>query len=338
MNPSEKSGGALDAGINALVEVARDDILAATDDNALQQAKARHLGKQSELAGLMKTLGSLGPEERRVLGQAVNVAKRDLEALVAERRDALLEAAAVGPGVDLSLPGRMRPVGRLHPLRLAAREIEDIFIGMGFDIQQGPHIEDEWFNFGALNMPEGHPARDMQDTFYLEGGKLLRTHTSGVQIHTMLAEPPPLRMISHGIVYRSDDIDATHSPMFQQVEGLMVDDRVTFADLKGALVSFARQMFGADRPTRFRASYFPFTEPSAEMDVWFEEKGRWLEILGCGMVNPEVFRQVGRPEYLADGIRGFAFGMGVERIAMLKYGLPDLRMLFENDVRFLGQF
>ena len=313
------------------------EIAAATDDNALRQTKARYLGKSSELTQLMKGLGALSPDEKRAMGQGLNVLKRELEQAVQERGQALLEALSQGPEIDLTLPGRQRPSTHLHPLRKVAREIEDIFVGMGFGIATGPHIETEWFNFSALNMPEGHPARDMQDTFYVEGGRVLRTHTSGVQIHTMLEQDPPLRVIAAGTVYRSDDIDATHSPMFHQCEGLMVDDRVTFADLKGVLTAFAREMFGAHRKLRFRASYFPFTEPSAEVDVWFEEKNSWLELLGCGMVNPEVFRQVGREAYLKDGIRGFAFGMGIDRIAMIKYGVPDLRMFFENDVRFLNR-
>ena len=334
----------------SLEQEAMKDIAAAADENSLMQVKARYLGKNSELTARLKELGTLPPEERKAAGQAVNVSKKKLEELVAARAEYLRDHTDVGPALDLSLGGRHLPLGSVHPLRQIGQQIEDIFIGLGFSLEESPHVESEWYNFDALNMPDGHPARDMQDTFYVEGGTLLRTHTSAAQIHTMLRQPPPLRMICAGAVYRADDIDPTHSPMFHQVELLMVDHSVTFADLKGVLSAFAAEMFGPGLPLRFRASYFPFTEPSAEVDILcFKCRGHdphcrvckgtgWLEILGCGMVNPVVFQKLDRPSYVAPGIRGFAAGMGVERIAMLKLGITDMRLLFDNDIRFLRQF
>ncbi len=315
---------------------------------ALLEVKARHLGKDADLTALVGTIPSLPIEERRVAGRAINEAKQQVEALFAARLQ-ILKDAALAPtmSIDVTLPGRLGWVGHLHPVTLAWREITDIFTGMGYSIEEGPEVEHDWHNFEALNMPQGHPAREMQDTFYLDDQVVLRTHTSPVQVRTMLRQPPPVRMICPGTVYRRDN-DVTHSPMFHQIEGLVVDERATMAELKGTLAEFARAFFGPQARIRFRASFFPFTEPSAELDVScvFCSGGpcrvckgsRWLEVGGAGMVDPAVFQTLHRAEYDPQIVRGFAFGMGIDRLAMLRFGIDDLRLLFENDIRFLESF
>lgn len=327
---------------------ALDAIAAATSEDALQEVRVRFLGRKGELTGLMKGLGALPPDERPVVGQLVNTVKDEVEASIEQALStARSEATAkrlASERIDVTLPGRGRRQGSKHPVTLVIEEVSEIFAGLGFSVAEGPEIEHDWYNFEALNFPPEHPARDMQDTFFVENELLLRTHTSPVQIRTMLKQKPPVRIIAPGTVYRCDS-DATHSPMFHQVEGLMVDNKVSFADLKGILTTFTNQLFGQKTGVRLRPSFFPFTEPSAEVDIACVICGGsgcrvckqtgWLEILGAGMVDPEVFRHVG---YDPETISGFAFGMGVERIAMLKYGISDMRLLFENDVRFLRQF
>ncbi len=323
-------------------------IAAATTEDALNEIRVRYLGRKGELTGLMKGLGALPPEERPKVGQLVNVVKDELEgaidAALTTAREAATAQRLATERIDVTLPGRRRRLGSKHPVTLVVEEVSEIFAGLGFSVAEGPEIEHDWYNFEALNFPPEHPARDMQDTFFVENELLLRTHTSPVQIRTMLKQKPPVRIIAPGTVYRCDS-DATHSPMFHQIEGLMVDSKVSFADLKGILTIFTNQLFGQKTGVRLRPSFFPFTEPSAEVDIACVICGGsgcrvckqtgWLEILGAGMVDPEVFRHVG---YDPETISGFAFGMGIERIAMLKYGISDMRLLFENDVRFLTQF
>jgi len=322
-------------------------------EQEIRLAQARYLGKKGKLAEPMKMLGRLPPEARPAVGEAANRAKNAIEGAVAARLAALDEselAEDLARVVDVTLPGRGRPLGTLHPLTLVRREIEQIFLGLGFEVRTGPWIETEWNNFDALNTPPDHPARDMQDTFFVEGGRILRSHTSPVQIRTMLAGPPPVRIIAPGNVFRRDD-DATHTPMFPQMEGLLVDKKVSFAELKGTLLHFVHRFFGPGLGVRLRPSYFPFTEPSAEVDAacYLCEGGRkvtartcrlckgsgWIEIGGAGMVHPNVFRAVG---YDPQAVSGFAFGVGLSRMAMLKYGVDDLRSFYEHDVRFLAQF
>lgn len=333
-----------------LAEEAAAALLASTGEADLANAKARYLGKQGSITALLKQIPTLQPDERRSGGRAINEAKRAVEAVFAQRRESLKDAALSAAGdraVDVTLPGRKGWVGHVHPVTLAWDAICDIFSSMGFTIHEGPQVETEWHNFEALNIPAGHPAREMQDTFFIEDGVVLRTHTSPVQIRTMLQQEPPLRMICPGPVYRKDN-DLTHTPMFHQVEGLVVDHHTTMAELKGVLAEFARAFFGPGTDVRFRPSYFPFTEPSAEVDVscvFCSGTGcrvcsntGWLEVLGSGMVDPEVFKAIGGEAYDPESVQGFAFGMGIDRLAMLRYGIPDLRMLFENDVRLLEQF
>ncbi|HEY5761857.1 MAG TPA: phenylalanine--tRNA ligase subunit alpha [Rhodocyclaceae bacterium] len=340
------------------VTQAQDDFAAAANADALEQAKARYLGKTGHITELLKGLGKLSPDERKTAGAAINLAKSRIEAALQQRRDALklaaLEARLGEEALDISLPGRASPTGGLHPVTRTLERIEALFRSIGFDVADGPEIETDFHNFTALNTPEDHPARSMHDTFYLqdEAGKLvdgilLRTHTSPIQVRYMQAHVarhaqreamPEIRVIAPGRVYRVDS-DATHSPMFHQVEGLWIGEEVSFADLKGVIADFLRRFFESDDlQVRFRPSFFPFTEPSAEIDVAFMSgslKGRWLEIAGCGMVHPNVLRHVGiDPERYI----GFAFGMGPDRLTMLRYGVNDLRLFFENDLRFLRQF
>ena len=335
--------------VDAIVQQARAAVAAAQSSAELEKVRVGVLGRQGELTLLLRSLGALAPEERPLVGAAANVAKRELEALLDARLAGTLEAERQaerrGQRLDLTLPGRRPPRGSLHPLTRVHDEIVAIFAGLGFSVAEGPEIETDYYNFEALNIPRDHPARDMQDTFYLSESALLRTHTSPVQIRTMRARKPPVRIIVPGKVYRRDVADATHSPMFHQVEGLAVDRDITMADLKGTLELFAREMFGPRSRVRFRPSFFPFTEPSAEVDVLcfvchgdgcrLCKQGGWLEILGSGMVHPQVLKNVG---YDPEEVTGWAFGMGIERIAMLKYGIDDLRLFFENDLRFLRQF
>jgi len=342
--------------VDAIVEQARAAVAAAQSSSELEAIRVGVLGRQGSLTQLLRSLGTLPAEERPLVGSAANEAKRELEGLL----DARLAATAAAERqaersrrrLDLTLPGRRPPKGSLHPLTRVHDEIVAIFAGLGFSVAEGPEIESDYHNFEALNIPRDHPARDMQDTFYVHGdylqhdpgGIVLRTHTSPGQIRTMLDRKPPIRVVVPGKVYRADS-DATHTPMFHQIEGLLVDRKVTMAELKGTLDAFVRAYFGPDRRTRFRPSFFPFTEPSGELDVSCGacagkgcrlcKQSGWLEILGCGMVHQNVFKAVGYPE---GSVTGFAFGMGIERVAMLRYGLDDLRSLFENDVRLLEQF
>lgn len=323
-------------------------------EDDLVRLKAAYLGKQGHLTSVLKTLGTLPPEERPVVGAQVNQLKVRIEQTVNDLSLSLSEKKKAqklqSESVDVTLPGRSVERGGRHPVTSLLEDIEDIFREIGFSVYEGPEIETEFYNFEALNIPANHPARDMQDTFYMEGQKLLlRTHTSPVQIHVMKRNKPPIRMIAPGVVYRRDS-DVTHSPMFHQVEGLVVDENVTFADLKGTVAYFLRRLFGEDLKVRFRPSFFPFTEPSAEVDLQcFVCQGKksegdlcrickgtgWIEMGGSGMVHPAVFEHVG---YDPKKIRGFAFGMGIERLAMLKFGITDIRLFFENDMRFLRQF
>ena len=295
------------------------------------------LGKKGSIADLMKGLGSVPKEERPNVGKTINEFKNQVEARYQEMKNKMdeLELAARNKSeqVDITMPAKMRPAGGLHPLTVTENEMIDVFAGMGFEIYDGPEIEDDDHNFTRLNVAKNHPARDMQDTFYVAEDILLRTHTSPGQIRVMDAKKPPIKMLAPGRVFRSDS-DATHSPMFHQMEGLIVDTNISFTNLKGTLHDFLRNFFEEDLQIRFRPSYFPFTEPSAEVDV-MGKNGKWLEVLGCGMVHPNVLRNVGiDPEVYS----GFAFGMGMERLTMLRYGVTDLRSFFENDLRFLKQF
>ncbi len=328
----------------------RDEALAALEkiDSAseLEPFRVRYLGRKGGLiAGLMRRLGSVPKEERPRLGQLANAIKKEVQERFEEKKEALLAApAAPAAGVDRSLPGRCLPFGRLHPVTQVMEEICSIFEGMGFAVAEGPDVETDHYNFEALNIPRHHPARDMHDTFYVTDSILLRTHTSPMQARIMENREPPLRYIAPGKVYRCDS-DITHTPMFHQVEGFLVDRIVSFADLKGVLTSFIHRMFSDDLAVRFRPSFFPFTEPSAEVDIACVicggagcrvcKRTGWLEILGAGLIDPAVLTMVG---YDPDRYSGFAFGLGVERIAMLKYGIDDIRLYYENDLRFLSQF
>ena len=323
------------------VDVALAAIEAAATLDALEAQRVALLGKNGAITAELKALGKLQPDERKTRGAEVNVAKEHVSSAIAARKQALEQAALAqrlaSEGIDITQPGRDGARGSIHPLTRTRERIEAIFAQLGYSVAEGPEIEDDWHNFEALNFPAHHPARAMHDTFYFGDGRLLRTHTSPVQIRAMRGRQPPIRIIAPGKVYRSDS-DQTHSPMFHQVEGLLVDESATFADLKGTLSAFANAFFGRDLEMRLRPSYFPFTEPSAEVDIRWETSGggqRWLEVLGCGMVHPNVLKACGvDPERYT----GFAFGMGVERLTMLRYGVADLRAFFENDVRFLQQF
>ncbi|SUI56905.1 Phenylalanine--tRNA ligase alpha subunit [Shewanella putrefaciens] len=323
--------------LTEIVEQALVIIDQASDLKALDDIRVDYLGKKGKITDMMKMMGSLSPEEKPAFGQAVNDAKQAIQQKLTERIDGLksseLEAKLIAEKIDVTLPGRTIEIGGLHPVTRTIERIETFFGELGFSVKLGPEIEDDFHNFDALNISEHHPARADHDTFYFNPKLMLRTQTSGVQIRTMETEKPPLRIISPGRVYRND-YDQTHTPMFHQVEGLLVDEHVNFAELKGILHDFLRNFFEEDLQVRFRPSYFPFTEPSAEVDV-MGKNGKWLEVLGCGMVHPNVLRSVGiDPEKYS----GFAFGMGVERLTMLRYGVNDLRAFFENDLRFLKQF
>ena len=332
--------------IEQLSRQALADIAAAGRPDALEALRVALLGKSGSITAQLKSLGALPGDQRKAAGEAINRARDAIGAALAQRK-AALDAAALDTRlatetIDVTLPGRDATRGGLHPVSRTVERIADIFGRLGYELSDGPEIEDDWHNFEALNFPAHHPARAMHDTFYFDDGRLLRTHTSGVQVRYMqdllaAGGQPPLRMIALGKVYRSDS-DQTHTPMFHQCEGLLVDEHASFADLKGTLSEFVRAFFERDFEMRFRPSYFPFTEPSAEVDIaWQQPDGstRWLEVLGCGMVHPTVLRNVGiDPEKYT----GFAFGLGVERFAMLRYGVDDLRSFFDNDVRFLRQF
>ncbi|TLM62525.1 MAG: phenylalanine--tRNA ligase subunit alpha [Deltaproteobacteria bacterium] len=314
----------------------------------LQQVRVRFLGKKGELTAIMKMMGALPAEQRPIVGALANEVKDRLEGLFNDRLESLraaeLQRRLAAERVDVTLPGRRLRQGSKHPVTQVTEEIVTIFASLGFGVAEGPEVEHDFYNFEALNIPRDHPARDMQDTFYVSEDVVLRTHTSPVQVRTMLKQAPPVRVVAPGTVYRRDS-DITHSPMFHQIEGFLVDRHVTFGDLKGILTTFINEYFGAGTGVRFRPSFFPFTEPSAEVDIQCVicggdgcrvcKNSGWLEILGSGMIDPEVFRAVG---YDPEVYTGFAFGMGIERIAMLKYGVNDLRLFYENDLRFLRQF
>ena len=334
--------------LDALVSQALDAIKQAADINALEQLRVQYLGKKGELTQVMKTLGNIPAEERPKVGAMVNEAKEQVQSVLNARKTdmeaAALNAQLAAERVDVTLPGRGQVSGGLHPVTRTMERIEEFFTRVGYAVAEGPEVEDDYHNFEALNIPGHHPARAMHDTFYFNANTLLRTHTSPVQVRTMETQEPPIRIVCPGRVYRCDS-DITHSPMFHQVEGLLVDRKVSFADLKGTIEEFLRVFFEKDLGVRFRPSFFPFTEPSAEVDMQCVmcngngcrvcKQTGWLEVMGCGMVHPNVFRSAGiDPEQY----QGFAFGMGVERLAMLRYGVNDLRLFFDNDLRFLAQF
>ena len=345
----------MQAELARLREAAEAEIAAAESTEGLEGIRVRYLGRKGSLNAILRGLGQLPAEERPAMGALANSVRDAVAAAIDAKGDALahagLERAIAEERLDVTLPGRRRPRGHLHPLRQTEDDLVDIFVSMGFSVAEGPEVEDDFYNFGGLNFPPDHPARDAQDTFFLadSGGLLLRTHTSPVQLHVMRSTPPPIRVVMPGTCYRRDDPDPTHSPMFQQIEGLLVDERVTFADLKGVLTTFLRRLFGSDTGVRFRASFFPFTEPSAEVDIACIKcpsgapradcricKGSgWLEILGSGMVHPNVLRAGG---YDPERVRGFAFGMGIDRLTLLRHELDDLRLLYDDDLRFLAQF
>jgi phenylalanyl-tRNA synthetase alpha chain len=331
-----------------LTKLAGQESAAADSLPALDEVRVRFLGKKGEITEQLKQLGRLPAEQRPAVGQLINRAKERIQDILEQRRaeleDATISAKLAAQHIDVSLPGRGQAPGGMHPVTRTLQRIEDLFALIGFEIAEGPEIETEYYNFEALNIPAEHPARAMHDTFYFPDGRLLRTHTSPVQIRVMAHRQPPLRIIAPGRVYRCDS-DVTHTPMFHQVEGFMVDTDVSFADLKGILHDFLQSFFERELDVRFRPSYFPFTEPSAEVDIACVICGGngcrvckhtgWLEVLGCGMIHPNVFAKVGVDN---EKFTGFAFGMGVERLTMLRYGVNDLRLFFENDLRFLQQF
>jgi phenylalanyl-tRNA synthetase alpha chain len=347
----------LHAELAELRQAALAEIAACRTEGELEAIRVRYLGRRGSLNAILRGLGALAADERPAVGALANQVKDAIVEALAEKSTALaadqLRRSLAEDRIDVTLPGRELPRGHVHPLRRVEEEIVDIFVAMGFRVVEGPEIEDDEHNFSALNFPPDHPARDTQDTLFVAAGgndMLLRTHTSPVQIRVMRSTRPPLRVIVPGAVYRRDELDPTHSPMFHQVEGFMIDEHITFADLKGILIQFLRRLFGAETRVRFRPSFFPFTEPSAEVDVGCTacagpgaaeagcrvcHGGGWLEILGSGMIHPNVLRACGHDP---EAVRGFAFGMGTDRLALLRYGLSDLRLLFENDVRFLAQF
>jgi len=328
----------------ALVKEALEQVATATDEQALYQVQVQYLGKKGSITALLKTLGKLSAEERPQAGAKINEGKEEVQQAISARKELLateaLNAKLAAEKVDVTLSGRNNEIGGIHPVTRTQERIEEYFTNVGYKVALGPEVEDDFHNFEALNIPSHHPARAMHDTFYFNANTLLRTHTSPVQVRTMESQQPPIRVICPGRVYRCDS-DLTHTPMFNQMEGLYVDKDVSFADLKGTVEQFIKAVFEKDLAVRFRPSFFPFTEPSAEIDIeWVVEtpegtKRGWLEIGGCGMVHPKVFEAAGiDPEVYS----GFAFGMGIERIAMLRYGVNDLRLFFENDLKFLGQF
>lgn len=328
---------------------AEEAIKSATSEQEIEALRIRFLGKKGELTAILKQMGGVSPEERPIIGQLANEVRSYIENEIATISTQLKSLAASkkleNETIDVTMPGNAVTLGQKHPLNIVLDEIKEIFLGMGFDVVEGPEVELDYYNFEALNIPKDHPARDTQDTFYITENILLRTQTSPVQVRVMEKQKPPIRVISPGRVYRSDAVDATHSPVFHQIEGLVVDKGITMGDLKGTLEDFAKRLYGEDSVFRFRPHHFPFTEPSAEMDTMcFNCGGKgcrlckgegWIEILGCGMVHPKVLANCGiDPEEYS----GFAFGMGLERIVMRRFGIDDMRLLFENDIRFLNQF
>ncbi len=328
---------------------ARKQIEASLDLEKLNAARVEFLGKKGELTAVLKGMKDVKAEDRPKVGQMVNEAREEIERSLEEAKrrleKAAMEAALASETIDVTLPAEEVKMGHRHPNQIALEEMERIFTGLGYEVVEGPEVEKDYYNFEALNIPADHPAKDEQDTFYINGEMLLRTQTSGAQVHEMEKGRLPIRMISPGRVYRSDEVDATHSPCFHQVEGLLIDEKVTFSDLKGTLTQFAKELFGEDTKVKFRPHHFPFTEPSAEMDVsCFKCGGKgcrfckgegWIEILGCGMVHPHVLEMSGIDPLK---YKGFAFGVGLERIALLKYEIDDMRLMYENDIRFLSQF
>jgi phenylalanyl-tRNA synthetase alpha chain len=338
-----------DPRVQEVLERALAEVAGARSTSDLEQVRVRVLGRAGQLTAVLRSLGGIPAAERPKVGEQANRAKTEIEAAIAARLESLRaeehRRTLEIDRPDLTLPGRRPIPGPVHPITRVTEEIIEVFEGLGFSVAEGPEVESDYYNFAALNFPDDHPARDMQDTFHLSADTLLRTHTSPVQIRTMKAQRPPVRVICLGKVYRRDILDATHSPMFHQVEGLAVDRHITMADLKATLQLFAREMFGPRSAVRFRPSFFPFTEPSAEVDVRcfkcggdgcrFCKESGWLEILGSGMVHPNVLRNVG---YDPEEVTGWAFGMGIDRIALLKYEIDDIRLFFDNDLRFLQQF
>jgi phenylalanyl-tRNA synthetase alpha chain len=334
--------------LHTLVAQLQTEVARAQDAAAVEALRVQYLGKKSQLSDLSKRMGQLGEEERRAFGAELNAAREAITGSLNDRKNVLAEAALsarlLAEQVDVTLPGRGQLPGGLHPVTRVMERIEDFFTRVGFTVADGPEVEDDFHNFEALNIPSHHPARAMHDTFYFDATRLLRTHTSPVQVRVMESQQPPIRIVCPGRVYRCDS-DLTHSPMFHQVEGLLIDENVSFADLKGVIEDFLRVFFEKELQVRFRPSYFPFTEPSAEVDIQCVmcngagcrvcKQTGWLEVLGCGMVHPQVLKNCGIDP---DKFQGFAFGMGVERFAMLRYGVNDLRLFFDNDVRFLRQF
>lgn len=335
--------------MNAIREAAQAAMAECTDSRALDAVRVKYLGKKGEVTALMKNMRNLSPEERPVFGQMVNELRAAIEDGLNVARERIEEAALAArlknETIDVTMPGEPITVGRKHPLNVVLDEVKDIFLGMGFSIGEGPEVELDYYNFEALNIPKDHPARDTQDTFYISDNVVLRTQTSPIQVRTMEKQKPPIRIIAPGRVFRSDAVDATHSPLFHQIEGLVVDKNITMSDLKGILEMFAKKLYGEQTVVRFRPHHFPFTEPSAEMDMQcFSCKGKgcrlckgegWIEVLGCGMVHPKVLEccNIDPNEY-----SGYAFGIGLERIVMGRYKINDIRMFYENDVRFLHQF
>lgn len=335
--------------LKKIMEEAVEQINASEGMDKLNEIKVAFLGKKGQLTSVLKSMKDISPEERPAVGQLVNDARNAIEEKLEEKMTAftkkLREERIKSETIDVTLPANRKFIGHRHPNTIALEEVERIFIGMGYEVVEGPEIEKDYYNFEALNIPENHPAKDEQDTFYITNDILLRTQTSGVQVHEMEKGKLPIRMIAPGRVFRSDEVDATHSPSFHQIEGLVIDKNITFSDLKGTLAEFAKELFGQDTKVKFRPHHFPFTEPSAEMDVTcfkcggngcrFCKGSGWIEILGCGMVHPNVLRM---SKINPDEFTGFAFGVGLERIALLKYEIDDMRLLYENDVRFLKQF
>lgn len=329
---------ALIAEARDLLAPAREAFAGASDLKQLEDLRLEYIGKKGKLSGLNKRMGQLSAEEKPIAGKVINEHKAQILDLLKQRKEQLeakeLNAQLKGERIDVTLPGVRPARGTMHPVQQVTDEILAIFRDLGFRVEEGPEIENEWFNFDALNMPDNHPARDMQDTLYTERGHVLRTHTSPVQIRSMQKLDPPMAVVCAGKVYRHDS-DATHSPMFHQMEGFLIDEEVSFGHLKGILHEFIRALYGKDVKLRFRPSFFPFTEPSAEVDVWWEAGNKWLEVLGSGMIHPNVLRNGGiDPEKYS----GFAFGLGIDRLACIKFQVPDIRLLYENDVRFLRQF
>ena len=323
--------------LKTLQQEATGAIANTKNTDELERLRVNYLGKKGELSQILRSMGKLSTEARPLIGGIANEVKEDIQTQLDSQRQQLqqqqLTAQLAAETLDVTMPGVSRPLGRIHPLNGMIDRILDIFVGLGYTVAEGPHVETDYYNFEALNTPRDHPARDMQDTFYLPGENLLRTHTSSVQIRYMEQHQPPIRIVAPGRVYRRDTVDATHSAVFHQVEILAIDSGLTFAQLKGTIQEFIRQIFGEDLPLRFRASYFPFTEPSAEVDVQWQ--GKWLEVMGCGMVDPNVLTSVG---YDPETYTGFAAGLGVERFAMVLHQIDDIRRLYNSDLRFLRQF